>query len=186
MTYEIGQRVGAAGNQAATVLQGIGARGDLSTQQIADLYADLLNSFVTAMECVQLGLATELGATPVAKNPQAIPPAPAQYEPFPAAGAPPQIVDQAAAPAQNPAPMPGVADGDPHLDTKWRAFFKDPSAWYDNRNSKTNPKQPDFRSKTMFEPDGSAYNGQPQKAAIWVNDKQNPSWVPQLLQQAGY
>ena len=32
-------------------------------------------------------------------------------------------------------------------DAKWERFFQDPNAWWDNRNTKQNPKQPDFRHK---------------------------------------
>ena len=32
-------------------------------------------------------------------------------------------------------------------DAKWERFFQDPNAWWDNRTTKQNPKQPDFRHK---------------------------------------
>lgn len=179
MTYESGVRTGAAGNQAAMVLQGIGARGDLSTDQIGDLYADLIHQFVTAMDAAEAGLG-QLGATPVSPHPQQIPAAAPAYQ---ALAAVPPLQAAPAAPA--PAPMPGVADGDPQLHALWTQFFADPSAWYDNRASKQNPKAPDFKAKNIPEPGGGSYNGKPNMAGLWIADKKNPSWVPMALQTAG-
>jgi len=32
-------------------------------------------------------------------------------------------------------------------DVKWERFFQDTNAWWDNRTTKRNPKQPDFKHK---------------------------------------
>ena len=37
-------------------------------------------------------------------------------------------------------------------DMKWEKFFQDPNAWWDNRTTKTNPKQPDFKHKEECAP----------------------------------
>ena len=63
-----------------------------------------------------------------------------------------------------PAPIPGAVDGDPATAALWQSYFADPSAWWDNRRDKRNPKAPDFKHKASGD-------------ALWVGGKKNPSWV---------
>ncbi|KAG2491712.1 hypothetical protein HYH03_009875 [Edaphochlamys debaryana] len=51
----------------------------------------------------------------------------------------------------------------------WEALRADPGAWFDNRNNKTNPKQPDFR------------NRDDRQRALWLSSRDKPSWVDQWL-----
>ncbi|GLT42394.1 hypothetical protein SLA2020_163960 [Shorea laevis] len=50
----------------------------------------------------------------------------------------------------------------------WQAFFANPAEWWDNRKSKRNPKYPDFKHKDTGE-------------ALWIEGKNNPSWVKSQL-----
>jgi hypothetical protein len=56
----------------------------------------------------------------------------------------------------------GMSDKAKEMQELWQLWETDPSAWHDNRNSKTNPRQPDFVNKVT-------------KAALWLNTK--PAWV---------
>lgn len=67
-----------------------------------------------------------------------------------------------------PAPIPGVADGDPQVAALWVQYFNNPADFYDNRTNKRNPKGPDFKHKSSGD-------------ALWINDKKNPSWVKSRL-----
>eukprot|EP00250_Pteridium_aquilinum_P005454 c15543_g1_i1 orf=3-602(-) len=51
----------------------------------------------------------------------------------------------------------------------WIDFFKDPSFWKDNRNTKTNPKAPDFTHRLTNQP-------------LWLDSWFNPSWVHDRLE----
>lgn len=84
-----------------------------------------------------------------------------------------------AAPAAQPAPIPGASDGDPVVAQQWIQFFTDPSAWHDNRFSKKSPEGPDFRHKTLKDA-GGKYN-----LGLWITSKKNPGWVTQALQERG-
>lgn len=53
----------------------------------------------------------------------------------------------------------------------WQEFFKQPTAWFDNRFDKRNPRAPDFKKKG-----GSG-------EALWLNSA--PSWVQEQLQLRG-
>lgn len=50
----------------------------------------------------------------------------------------------------------------------WQAFFANPVDWWDNRKDKRNPKYPDFKHKDTGE-------------ALWIEDRNNPSWVKSQL-----
>ncbi|OVA10500.1 Primosome PriB/single-strand DNA-binding [Macleaya cordata] len=50
----------------------------------------------------------------------------------------------------------------------WQVFFANPFEWWDNRQHKTNPRQPDFRHKDTGE-------------ALWL-DPRDPPWVRRHLQ----
>ncbi|XP_059660414.1 protein OSB4, chloroplastic-like [Cornus florida] len=50
----------------------------------------------------------------------------------------------------------------------WQAFFANPLDWWDNRNTKRNPKYPDFKHKDT-------------KEALWVEGRNNPQWVKSQL-----
>ncbi|KAF7817526.1 Protein OSB1, mitochondrial [Senna tora] len=50
----------------------------------------------------------------------------------------------------------------------WQVFFANPYEWWDNRNCKANPKQPDFRHKDTGE-------------ALWLK-QYDPPWVKRQLQ----
>lgn len=178
MSDNIGQRIGAAGNQAATVLQTRASQ--MTDEQIADSYEYLVARFVSSMGTIQN---TETVGAQVAEAfpgttsvPPQQAPAPVQ-DPNPAHLVPapqPQYQPQApVAPAPQPAAIPGAADGDPIVASIWEEFFQDPQAFWDNRNGKRNPKAPDFKNKA---------NGD---RALWLNDKKNPSWVAQRLAAAG-
>lgn len=82
---------------------------------------------------------------------------------------PPLYVPQAA-----PTPIPGVTDGDPATNAMWIELQQNPSAWYDNRTGKTNPRAPDFKHRTQ----GTSTTG---NKSLWIVSKKNPSWVPQLV-----
>jgi hypothetical protein len=71
-----------------------------------------------------------------------------------------------------PTPVPGVQDGDPAVAALWQQYFQDPSAFWDNRQGKRNPKAPDFKHRTSGE-------------GLWIQSKKNPSWVPAQLAQRG-
>ncbi|XP_021726667.1 protein OSB3, chloroplastic/mitochondrial-like isoform X2 [Chenopodium quinoa] len=49
----------------------------------------------------------------------------------------------------------------------WKKFFANPDEWYDNRKSKKNPKQPDFKHKTSGE-------------ALWLGGCDSP-WVKKQI-----
>ncbi|KAM1484000.1 hypothetical protein FF1_035774 [Malus domestica] len=50
----------------------------------------------------------------------------------------------------------------------WQAFFANPVDWWDNRNTKRNPKYPDFKHKDTGE-------------ALWIEGRNNPPWVKSQL-----
>ncbi|KAI5084889.1 hypothetical protein GOP47_0001058 [Adiantum capillus-veneris] len=60
-----------------------------------------------------------------------------------------------------------------HLDWSWKEFFRDPSNWWDNRSSKRSPRQPDFKHKLTKQP-------------LWLDSRDNPSWVHDELIRCGY
>jgi antitoxin (DNA-binding transcriptional repressor) of toxin-antitoxin stability system len=66
--------------------------------------------------------------------------------------------------AVQPAPIPGAADGDPDTARLWTLYFQDPSAFWDNRQGKKNPKAPDFKHRQTGD-------------GLWIESKRNPSWV---------
>ncbi|CAM6096009.1 unnamed protein product [Calypogeia fissa] len=51
---------------------------------------------------------------------------------------------------------------------RWQEYFADPSQWWDNRDTKRNPKAPDFKHKSTNE-------------GLWVKSWNNPPWVEQQL-----
>lgn len=50
----------------------------------------------------------------------------------------------------------------------WQVFFSNPNEWWDQRKSKRNPKQPDFKHKDTGE-------------ALWLSEY-DPPWVKRQLQ----
>ena len=50
----------------------------------------------------------------------------------------------------------------------WQVFFTNPFEWWDNRKSKKNSRQPDFRHKDTGE-------------ALWLNPN-NPPWIKKQLE----
>ncbi|KAK6120053.1 hypothetical protein DH2020_046183 [Rehmannia glutinosa] len=50
----------------------------------------------------------------------------------------------------------------------WQAFFANPLEWWDNRKNKRSPNYPDFKHKDTGE-------------ALWVEGRNNPSWVKSQL-----
>ncbi|KAF5741861.1 protein OSB2 chloroplastic-like isoform X2 [Tripterygium wilfordii] len=59
--------------------------------------------------------------------------------------------------------------GSSSIEELWQAFFANPVDWWDNRNSKRNPKYPDFKHKDTGE-------------ALWVEGRNNPHWVKSQLE----
>ncbi|XP_021718734.1 protein OSB3, chloroplastic/mitochondrial-like isoform X2 [Chenopodium quinoa] len=53
----------------------------------------------------------------------------------------------------------------------WKKFFANPDEWYDNRKSKMNPKQPDFKHKSSGE-------------ALWFSER-DPLWVKEQVEILG-
>jgi hypothetical protein len=49
-------------------------------------------------------------------------------------------------------------------DYYWRQYFSDPSQWWDNRESKRNPKSPDFKHKIT-------------RKSLWIDGWYTPKWV---------
>eukprot|EP00850_Spirogloea_muscicola_P001888 SM000007S20848 [mRNA] locus=s7:521683:523212:- [translate_table: standard] len=62
------------------------------------------------------------------------------------------------------APQTSAASQTHGAETLWERYFVDPSKWWDNRFSKTNPKSPDFKHKETGE-------------ALWIDSRQTPPWV---------
>ena len=56
---------------------------------------------------------------------------------------------------------------------KWMEFFSNPSAYWDNRQNKRNPRAPDFKHKDDKE------------SVLWLDSRDTPSWVGAKLQNAG-
>lgn len=179
----IGQRIGAAGNQAAMVLQGALAHG-VTIEQVQADYGILVETFAGVMNDIQNGnqvtsqVAAQVGqafpgtveATPAEVQQhfqQATSPVPPQqaFQPSP-------VAQPAPVPAA-PASIPGATDGDPQTAALWQEFFQDPTRWWDNRTGKRNPKAPDFKHKD---------NGD---KALWLTGNKNPSWVAGQLAAIG-
>lgn len=57
-----------------------------------------------------------------------------------------------------------------HIKRLWKAYFVDPSQWWDFRDVKTNPKAPDSQHKTTND-------------FLWLDRTRNPSWVIPLLKK---
>jgi hypothetical protein len=57
-------------------------------------------------------------------------------------------------------------------DDYWRAYFADPSQWWDNHLSKRNSKAPDFKHK-------------PSKKALWIKGWYIPSWIHETFDSVG-
>jgi hypothetical protein len=165
---EIGIRIGAAGNQAALVLEGAWraiADGKATVDQISEIYADLTANFVNTMDTLQAahGLATAFPGTTVAT------PAEAQVTPFGQTNVSPFPTQPQVAFQQVAAAAPGVTHKD---DAAWQALFANPKAYWDNRQDKRSPQAPDFKLKD--DPD----------VALWLRGKfgDAPQWVFDRLQ----
>lgn len=50
----------------------------------------------------------------------------------------------------------------------WQVFFSNPYEWWDNREGKKNPRQPDFKHKDTGE-------------ALWLS-RNDPPWIEKQLQ----
>ena len=170
---DAGIRIGAAGNQAAQMLHGIATRGDLTMDQISGFYSELVSNLVDVMNALEAG---QPSATPVAQAfEQAFPNTTVVEQPHLAAVPAPVAAAPAAA---APPAVPGVAQNPE--EELWKAFFADPSAWYDNRFDKKNPNGPDFKSKTIPQPDNPQY-----KAGLWIGGRTQPAWVGPQLEAIG-
>lgn len=55
---------------------------------------------------------------------------------------------------------------------RWKDYFDNPHNYWDNRIAKKNPKSPDFKDKSTG-------------AALWIENRNTPSWVKERLEQAG-
>jgi hypothetical protein len=105
----------------------------------------------------------------------------AVVEPFPAPAAAPAHPSVAAPLATvTPLPVPGApqAGGGIHAASSpeelWHDLFHGGTGlWEDRRQTKTNPKAPDFTHKTLKKGKFSV--------GLWVNDKTTPQWVRQHL-----
>lgn len=62
-----------------------------------------------------------------------------------------------------------LADPSNPADAKWLRYFDTRTEWYDNRETKTNPRGPDFKHKKDNE-------------ALWLNSNDTPEWVTAQLQ----
>ncbi|KAL2323495.1 hypothetical protein Fmac_027874 [Flemingia macrophylla] len=62
-----------------------------------------------------------------------------------------------------------VSNGSGSVVELWQAFFANPGEWWDNRNTKRNPKGPDFKHKDTGE-------------ALWIESRYNPPWVKSQLE----
>jgi hypothetical protein len=193
---DIGIRIGAAGTQAALVLEGAWraiADGKATVDQISEIYADLTANFVQTMNDLEtsVGLVQAFPGTTVASpqetqafqqaaaaapNPfasaagafaQAAPQAaPGPFDNVAQFPQQPQVAFQQA--VQAPAAAPGVGHKD---DAAWAKLFQNPGGFYDNRTSKKTPASPDFREKQG-------------DTALWLNGKFGPApqWVFDRLQ----
>ncbi|CAK0784505.1 hypothetical protein CVIRNUC_007709 [Coccomyxa viridis] len=56
---------------------------------------------------------------------------------------------------------------------KWMEFFSNPSAYWDNRQNKRNPRAPDFKHKDDKD------------SVLWLDSRDTPPWVGAQLQNAG-
>ncbi|KAI5065733.1 hypothetical protein GOP47_0020428 [Adiantum capillus-veneris] len=59
------------------------------------------------------------------------------------------------------------------MDLLWKEFFRDPSRWWDARNSKPSSRHPDFKHRVSGEP-------------LWMDSCGNPSWVHEELRSRGF
>ena len=92
-------------------------------------------------------------------------------QPTPVPVAAPAPLPQPAAAAQPPAGGPVNANSS--VEQLWADVFNNADNWYDNRGSKTNPKSPDFKHKTIKS--GQYF------VALWVDSDDTPAWVKQQL-----
>lgn len=73
-------------------------------------------------------------------------------------------------PTPQPAPVPGASSG--RDDALWQEYFQDPTAWWDNRDSKRSPAAADFAHKVKR-------NDKGYPLGLWLNGKfgSAPQWV---------
>jgi hypothetical protein len=187
--YAIGQRTGAAANQAASVLTGsfrLLADGTLTVDQLVQIHLQLAEGFFKNMETIQAAQSIAdafPGTTAVPQQAFAqAAPAPAQQAPaFTPANvaqgpwpAQQQAAVQAAVQGQNFQAAPGV--GGNKADQEWMALFNNPSGFYDNRQDKKSPGAPDFKNKQSG--DGLWLNGKFGSAPQWVFDRLQGGFGP--------
>ena len=152
-------RTGAAGNQAARVLEGAWraiADGKVTQEQIGEIHGFLTAEFFSNMSTISSSalLVTHAGAAPV----QGFVPQPNPY-PTPPQVQEVQFAPQGFAPANNvvpfqqhaPAQAPGTAVD--KTTAAWQRYFANPAGYYDNRQDKKSPAGPDFKSKYGNAPD---------------------------------
>lgn len=200
---ENGMRVGAAANQAATILTGavrLLADGTLSVDQLIEVHGQLAEGFLKNMQDLQgtLSVAEAFPGTQVQQATQAPAfgqQAPAQAAPGPFDGGqasqggftPANVVQapfgqQAAVQAavqgqgQNFQAAPGVQQGGSKTDQEWMALFSNPKGFYDNRQDKKSPQGPDFKNKDTG--DGLWLNGKYGPAPQWVLDRLQGGYGP--------
>ena len=58
-------------------------------------------------------------------------------------------------------------------DGPWYELFRDPALFFDNRNSKRNPKAPDFKAKNT----SNIVDAKGEPAALWIDGRSTPDWV---------
>jgi len=185
---EVGIRIGAAGNQAAEIMSGMLARGDVSVEQASGLYSELITNIVDVMNALEAAH----GSTPVgAAFEQAFPGTEVVIGGIEAAQAAPVLAVVPGGPSVPPAPavappvpaaagagMPAVAGS--QEEGYWMNFFENPSSWWDNRFGKKNPNGPDFKSKEIPSPDNPQY-----KVGLWIGGRTQPAWVDAQLTAIG-
>ncbi|KAI5069669.1 hypothetical protein GOP47_0015970, partial [Adiantum capillus-veneris] len=58
------------------------------------------------------------------------------------------------------------------VESVWKEYFRDPSQWRDNRNSKISAAYPDFKHRVTNQP-------------LWLDCTYNPSWIAEELRSRG-
>ncbi|GFR51244.1 hypothetical protein Agub_g13619 [Astrephomene gubernaculifera] len=72
--------------------------------------------------------------------------------------------------AQRPLPPSAYSKRD-QVASNWEELRANPSEWFDNRNRKTNDRQPDFVKRDD------------RSVAIWVNSQDTPEWFTEVLDE---
>lgn len=154
---------------------------------IADLVFEWIISTVEPFNVAQqLPGAQQVTPQPVTQ-PAAVVNAPTNVAPIQSAPSyQPQAAPVAAPAVGGPAPVPGVSNAAPaDAEALWQDLFANPpwaspnSPWEDVRSQKRSEKSPDFRHRTMLDPNNPP--GKSYKVSLWVNGKGTPAWVTQAF-----